>query len=96
MMGAAMYLADKTTLTVLEVIAALAVSSREYNKAQADALSATVAKRKIQERCIDILTSPAASHDSKLATWLALETTVAASVAIEVMARAHAAENANA
>jgi hypothetical protein len=82
-------------LTVTEAIAVLAAGVSTYEKAQADALTATVAKRKLQERCVDILTSAAASYDIKLATWLTLETTVAASVAIEVMSRTHAAGNTN-
>jgi hypothetical protein len=88
-------LADQTELSVDQVIAVLAVSVSAYDKAQADALVATVARRRLQERAIAILTAPEATRDIELAKWLTLETTVSSSVAIEVMARTHAAENTN-
>jgi hypothetical protein len=89
----ARYLADETALTVVEAIAVIAAGVGAHDKAHVDALTATVAKRKVQERCVAILTSPEASHDIELAKWLTLETSVTASVAVEVMARTHAAEN---
>jgi hypothetical protein len=92
MEACARYLTDETALTVTEAIAVLAVGVGTYDKAQADALTATVAKRRLQERCVEILTSPAASHHINLAKWLTLETNVAAPIAIEVMVRTHADE----
>jgi hypothetical protein len=93
MAACALYLTDETALTVAEAIGVLAAGASTYDRAQADALTATVAKRRLLERAVEILTSPEASHDMKLAKWLTLETSVAASIAIEVMARTHAAEN---
>jgi hypothetical protein len=93
MAACARYLTDETALTATEAIAVLAVGVGTYDKAQADALTATVAKRKLQERCVAILTSPAADHDEELAKWLMLETTVSAAVAEEVMVRTHAEAN---
>jgi hypothetical protein len=90
MTACALYLADNTVLTVAEAIATLAAGNCDHNKAQVAALTATVAKRKANERCVAILTCPAASHDLELAKYLALETTVSAAVAIAVMNRTHA------
>ena len=95
MAACALYLTDETALTVAEAIGVLAAGASTYDRAQADALTATVAKRKVQERCVAILTSPSAAHDIELAKWLALETTVSAAVAEDVMNRTHAAATTN-
>jgi hypothetical protein len=95
MAACARYLADETALTVAEAIGVLAAGASTYDKAQAEALTAIVAKRKLQERCVAILTCPAASHDVELAKWLTLETAVSAAVAEDVMSRTHAAATTN-
>jgi hypothetical protein len=89
LMQLAQYLADKTNLSAQDAVASLAVCVRSSAKAQADTLTAAVAKRKLQQRCIDILTSPPASEDIDLAVWLVRETDASSAVAIEVMNRTH-------
>ncbi len=85
----ARYLAEKTTLSVPQAIGTLAVSALSCRKAQTDALAAVVAKRRLKQRCIEILTSAAASKDIDLAVWLVQETDASAAVAIEVLSRTH-------
>jgi hypothetical protein len=92
MAACARHLADETALTVTQAIAVLAAGISTYDKAQAAALTATVAKRKLQQRCVDILTSTAASRDMKLAIWLTLETSASAEIAIQVLEQTHEAE----
>ena len=85
----ARYLAEKTTLSVPQAIGTLAVSVIACRRAQADALAAAVVKRRLKQRCVEILTSAAASKDIDLAVWLVQETDASAAVAIEVLSRTH-------
>ena len=52
-------------------------------------LFSEVLKRRLKQRCVEILTGPAASKDIDLAVWLVQETDVSSAVAIDVMNRTH-------
>jgi hypothetical protein len=95
MLPFAEHLASATDLPAAQVIELMNVSAQSVVKAQADALAAFVAKRKIKKRCIDILMCTRAADDMDLARWLAMETDVSAAVANEVMIRTRESEISN-